>query len=69
VTAAVRCDARPEPTTVRLLGVKGAGQAGCTASPQTTIDAIVDALASLGIDYIDMPATPNSCNAPSPARS
>src|SRR5215472_13808478 len=32
----------------------GAGQAGCFAWPQTTINAILDALASLGIDHIDM---------------
>jgi aerobic carbon-monoxide dehydrogenase large subunit len=46
------------PTMVNPLGVKGAGQAGCIAAPQTIIDAILDALAPLGIDHIDMPATP-----------
>ena len=46
------------PTMVNPLGVKGAGQAGCIAAPQTIINAIVDALAPLGIDHIDMPATP-----------
>ena len=40
------------------LGVKGAGQAGCIAAPQTIINAILDALVPLGIDHIDMPATP-----------
>jgi carbon-monoxide dehydrogenase large subunit len=40
------------------LGVKGAGQAGCIGAPQTIINAILDALAPLGIDAIDMPATP-----------
>jgi aerobic carbon-monoxide dehydrogenase large subunit len=40
------------------LGVKGAGQAGCIAAPQTIMNAILDALAPLGIDHIDMPATP-----------
>ena len=47
-----------EPTTVKPLGVKAARQAGCIAAPQTIINAILDALASLGIDHIDMPATP-----------
>jgi aerobic carbon-monoxide dehydrogenase large subunit len=46
------------PTAVNALGVKGAGQAGCMAAPQTIINAILDALAPLGITHIDMPATP-----------
>ncbi len=46
------------PTAVNPLGVKGAGQAGCIAAPQTIVNAILDALAPLGIDEIDMPATP-----------
>jgi aerobic carbon-monoxide dehydrogenase large subunit len=46
------------PTLVNALGVKGAGQAGCMAAPQTIINAILDALAPLGIVHIDMPATP-----------
>ena len=46
------------PTAENPLGVKGAGQAGCIAAPQTVVNAILDALAPLGIDHIDMPATP-----------
>jgi aerobic carbon-monoxide dehydrogenase large subunit len=46
------------PTAVNPLGVKGAGQAGCIGAPQTIINAILDALAPLGIEHIDMPATP-----------
>ena len=46
------------PTVRNPLGVKGAGQAGCIAAPQTIVHAILDALAPLGIDHIDMPATP-----------
>jgi aerobic carbon-monoxide dehydrogenase large subunit len=46
------------PAMVNPLGVKGAGQAGCIAAPQTVTIAILDALAPLGIDHIDMPATP-----------
>src|SRR5580700_4844503 len=46
------------PTAVNQLGVKGAGQAGCMAAPQTIINAILDALAPFGIAHIDMPATP-----------
>src|ERR1051326_1398281 len=46
------------PTAVNPLGVKGAGQAGCLAAPQTIVNAILDALSPLGIEHIDMPATP-----------
>ena len=46
------------PTERNPLGVKGSGQAGCIAAPQTIVHAILNALAPLGIDHIDMPATP-----------
>jgi carbon-monoxide dehydrogenase large subunit len=46
------------PSAANPLGVKGAGQAGCIAAPQTIVHAILDALAPLGIEHIDMPATP-----------
>jgi len=46
------------PTAVNPLGVKGAGQAGCIAAPQTIINAVLDALSPLGIEHIDMPVTP-----------
>ncbi|HYM73611.1 MAG TPA: molybdopterin cofactor-binding domain-containing protein [Stellaceae bacterium] len=46
------------PTAANPLGVKGSGQAGCIAAPQTIVAAVLDALAPLGIDHIDMPATP-----------
>jgi aerobic carbon-monoxide dehydrogenase large subunit len=40
------------------LGVKGCGEAGAIAAPAAAINAILDALAELGIEDIDMPATP-----------
>ena len=46
------------PTSANPLGVKGSGQAGAIAAPQTIISAILDALAPLGVGHIDMPATP-----------
>jgi carbon-monoxide dehydrogenase large subunit len=46
------------PTAANPLGVKGSGQAGAIAAPQTVVAAILDALAPLGIEHIDMPATP-----------
>ena len=46
------------PTSANPLGVKGAGQAGAIAAPQTIIGAVLNALARLGVTHIDMPATP-----------
>jgi carbon-monoxide dehydrogenase large subunit len=46
------------PTKANPLGVKGSGQAGAIAAPQTIISAILNALAALGVTHIDMPATP-----------
>ena len=40
------------------LGVKGAGEAGTIGALPTVMNAIVDALAPLGVTHIDMPATP-----------
>jgi carbon-monoxide dehydrogenase large subunit len=46
------------PTRANPLGVKGSGQAGCIAAPQTIMNALLDALAPLGVRDLDMPATP-----------
>ncbi|MCW5729392.1 MAG: xanthine dehydrogenase family protein molybdopterin-binding subunit [Alphaproteobacteria bacterium] len=46
------------PCRTNPLGVKGAGEAGSVGAPQAVINAICDALAPLGIEHIDMPATP-----------
>ena len=46
------------PTTRNVLGAKGVGETGAIGSPPAVINALVDALAPLGIDHIDMPATP-----------
>jgi carbon-monoxide dehydrogenase large subunit len=47
------------PATTNPLGIKGAGEAGATGAPPAVISAILDALRPLGIDHIDMPATPS----------
>jgi carbon-monoxide dehydrogenase large subunit len=39
------------------LGVKGAGEMGTIASTVTTVNAVVDALAPLGITHLEMPLT------------
>lgn len=46
------------PTLANPLGVKGSGQAGCIAAPQTVMAAILDALRPVGVTNLDMPATP-----------
>jgi aerobic carbon-monoxide dehydrogenase large subunit len=47
----VRCLTNP-------IGVKGIGESGTIGAPPVVINAVIDALAPLGIDRIDMPATP-----------
>ena len=47
------------PCTHNILGVKGCGEAGTIGSPPAVINAIVDALAPIGVNEIDMPATPH----------
>jgi carbon-monoxide dehydrogenase large subunit len=46
------------PTKANRLGVKGAGEAGTVGALAVGISAVADALSPLGIDHIDMPATP-----------
>ncbi|MFN4163380.1 MAG: xanthine dehydrogenase family protein molybdopterin-binding subunit [Ferrovibrio sp.] len=46
------------PCKTNPLGVKGAGEAGAVGSAPATINAVVDALADLGVKHVDMPATP-----------
>ena len=50
-TVEVRCRTNP-------LGMKGAGEAGAIGAPPAVINAVVDALADLGVRHVDMPATP-----------
>ena len=51
-------DENPVPTKTNPLGVKGAGEAGNVGALAAIMNAVVDALAPLGIAHIDMPATP-----------
>jgi carbon-monoxide dehydrogenase large subunit len=48
------------PSKTNPLGIKGIGEAGCVASPPAVINALLDALKALGVDHIDMPATPEN---------
>jgi carbon-monoxide dehydrogenase large subunit len=40
------------------LGVKGVGEVGSIGVPVAVVNAVVDALADLGIKHVDMPVTP-----------
>ena len=46
------------PTDINPLGVKGIGEAGTIGAAQTVVNAVVDALESLGVTHIDMPLRP-----------
>jgi carbon-monoxide dehydrogenase large subunit len=46
------------PARTNPLGVKGVGEAGCVGAPPAVILAILDALRPLGVEHLDMPATP-----------
>ena len=46
------------PCTHNPLGTKGCGEAGAIGSPPAVINAVLDALAPLGVKDLDMPATP-----------
>jgi carbon-monoxide dehydrogenase large subunit len=52
------CESNPVPTTTNPLGVKGAGEAGAVGAMPAVGNALVDALAPLGIRDVPMPATP-----------
>jgi len=48
----------PVPTKTNILGVKGAGEAGCVGALPAVGNALVDALSHLGVKHVEMPATP-----------
>ncbi|MGZ0247339.1 MAG: hypothetical protein ACKVH1_15510, partial [Alphaproteobacteria bacterium] len=47
------------PTRRNPLGVKGAGEAGTVGALPATMNAVMNALAEVGVTGLDMPATPN----------
>ncbi|MEX1134321.1 MAG: molybdopterin cofactor-binding domain-containing protein, partial [Acidimicrobiia bacterium] len=47
------------PTDANPLGVKGIGEAGTIVSTPTIVNAVIDALAPLGVKHIDMPLRPS----------
>jgi carbon-monoxide dehydrogenase large subunit len=64
--AVPRADALPSftteisevPSTAHPLGLRGGGEGGTTPALAAVINAICDALADLGVEHIEMPATP-----------
>jgi len=47
------------PCTTNPLGTKGCGEAGAIGSPPAVMNAVLDALAPLGVKDMDMPASPH----------
>ncbi len=48
------------PSPYNPLGAKGAGESGCIGGPPAIVNAVLDALAPLGIKTIDMPMKPET---------
>jgi len=55
----VEAELEEVPCKTNPLGVKGIGESGTIGAPPTVINALIDALEPLGVDHIDMPATPS----------
>jgi aerobic carbon-monoxide dehydrogenase large subunit len=51
-------DRQETPSPTNTLGVKGVGEAGTIAATAAIVNAAIDALRPLGVNYIDMPLTP-----------
>jgi len=51
-------ESNPVPTKLNPLGAKGAGEAGTVGALPAVMNAVIDALAPLGVGHLDMPATP-----------
>jgi carbon-monoxide dehydrogenase large subunit len=50
-------ESNPVPTKLNPLGAKGAGEAGTVGALPAVMNAVMDALAPLGVRELDMPAT------------
>ncbi len=46
------------PSPMNALGAKGVGEAGTIGAPAAILNAVLDALAPLGVEHLDMPLTP-----------
>ncbi|MDA0664674.1 MAG: xanthine dehydrogenase family protein molybdopterin-binding subunit [Proteobacteria bacterium] len=52
------CELNPVPTKTNPLGAKAVGEAGVAISPILAVNAVIDALAPLGVTDMSMPMTP-----------
>ena len=55
--SAIAVESHPVPTRLNPLGAKGAGEAGTVGALPAVMNAVLDALAPLGVTALDMPAT------------
>jgi len=51
-------ESNPVPTKLNPLGAKGAGEAGTVGALPAVMNAVIDALAQVGVRQLDMPASP-----------
>ena len=65
----MKVESNPCPTALNPLGAKGAGEAGTVGALPAVVNAVLDALAPLGVTRIDMPTTPDRVWAGDPGRS
>jgi hypothetical protein len=61
---AITIDFSPVPSTTNPLGAKGVGEGGTVASTRMVMNAILDAVAPLGVGDVPMPATPSASGVP-----
>jgi hypothetical protein len=52
-------DTKVTPCTHNPLGSKGCGEAGAIGAPAAMMNAVLDALAPVGVTHLDMPASPH----------
>jgi len=55
---AFRTEISEVPSTSNPLGLRGGGEGGTTPAPGAVVNAIVHALAELGVEHLEMPVTP-----------
>jgi aerobic carbon-monoxide dehydrogenase large subunit len=55
----LKVESNPIPTRRNPLGAKGAGEAGTVGALPAVVNAVMDALAPLGVKHLDMPTSPD----------
>jgi carbon-monoxide dehydrogenase large subunit len=54
---AIKVESNPCPTKLNPIGAKGAGEAGTVGALPAIVNAVLEALAPLGVKHIEMPTT------------